>query len=430
MKRSSWVWEVSRRWFSPRRGSGGSGSSMLAAAGIAVGVAALIVILGIMNGFQLGYIESILEISSYHVRVDEEANPGVSGATELEREIRAEPGVRSVVPLAETQVLVSASGGRMLPMKLRILPADIAARDPPFMRALGFPQPASVDFSGLVVGSELARFLNVASGDQVDIVSMTSSREEGLVTKSARVPVGLVYHSGYYDFDSGLGFITFEDFHRFFPDVGGMPRTLGIKLADANRDAAFVARAEAMGLKGVEGWRDYNRSFFGALRTEKTLMMLLVGLIFAVVGVNIFQSMRRNVFERSEEIALLRALGGESREIRRAFVADGIVIGAAGAAAGLLAGLFIATNVNGIFSLVASALNSVSALAARLWGGAQGDFSVYSPRYFYLMEVPVRLLFPEIVFVVAAAVGSTAAAAAGAASHVAGLEPAELLRYE
>ncbi|HRY73912.1 MAG TPA: ABC transporter permease, partial [Spirochaetia bacterium] len=173
-----------------------------------------------------------------------------------------------------------------------------------------------------------------------------------------------------------------------------------------------------------------NRSFFGALRTEKTVMMLLVGLIFAVVGVNIYHAMRRSVAERMEDIALLKAVGGGAEEIRSAFVLDGLAIGGGGALAGLLLGLLVAVNVNEVFGLVEAAANAAAALWSRLSGLSGGDFRVFSPQYFYLMEVPVRVLFPETLFVVAAAVASAAAAAGAAASRVASLEPAEVLRYE
>jgi lipoprotein-releasing system permease protein len=159
--------------------------------------------------------------------------------------------------------------------------------------------------------------------------------------------------------------------------------------------------------------------------------MLLVGLIFLVVGVNIFHSMRRAVAERSEDIAVLKAVGADAESIRLAFVLDGLAVGIIGAAAGLAVGLFVAVNVNEVLAFGEMVAEGVASLAARVAGiAAGGDYRVFSPQYFYLAEVPVRVLFPETFFIVAAAVGSSAAAASAAASKAAALAPAEVLRYE
>lgn len=428
MSRRAWIRQVSARWLSARKSAGGSGPSALASAGIAVGVAALIVVLGVMNGFQRGYIDTILEVSSYDVRLETPDRRAVDA--ELLPKIRSEKGVKCAVPFVEEQVLASGSDGRGLPLRIRTLPPDIDGIDPGFVAALGLTPGRMGDVEGLVIGSEFARFLNVVVGDEIDVLGVSADREEGVSTYSRRLPVGAVFHSGFYDFDMSLAFVVKKGEGGVLPATGSGPVSIGIKLDDRNRDSAFVARLEAMGIEGAMGWRDYNKAFFGALRTEKTIMMLLVGLIFAVVGVNIYQSMRRNVHERMEEIALLRSLGGGASEIRGIFIADGLAIGFIGATCGLVLGLLIASNVNDILSFAGSVLNWASSAVARLSGGRPADLSVYSPEYFYLMEVPVKVLYPETVFVVGAAIASAGAAAASAARRIAGYEPAELLRHE
>ena len=384
-----------------------------------------------MNGFQRGYIDTILEVSSYDVRI-ETRDPGAV-ETDLLPKIRSQKGVKCAVPFIETQVLASASDGRSLPLRIRTLPGDIDGMDPGFVAALGPAQGKLGDIKGLVIGSEFARFLNVVPGDEVDVLGVTADREEGVGTYSRRLPVGAVFHSGFYDFDMGLAFIVDGmggGEGGALPAPGGTPISIGIKLDDRNRDSAFVSRLAAMGIEGATGWHDYNKAFFGALRTEKTIMMLLVGLIFVVVGVNIFQSMRRGVHERMEEIALLRSLGGRAAEIKGIFIADGLAIGFIGAMSGLVLGLLLASNVNEILAFAGRALNWISSAIASLSGGRPADLSVYSPEYFYLMEVPVKVLYPETVFVVGAAIASAGAAAASAAGRIADYEPAELLRHE
>lgn len=224
------------------------------------------------------------------------------------------------------------------------------------------------------------------------------------------------------------------------PPDGVLRVVFGIKLVDRYEDGRFAAgfgkllaglRTDGLIEAGsLETWKSYNRSFFGALRTEKTAMMLLVGLIFLVVGVNIYHAMRRTVAERSEDLAVLRALGGSARDLRRTFILDGLAVGAGGALAGLALGLLVVVNVNEVFSLVEFIVNGPGVLVSRIAGGTGGDFRVFSPRDFYLVEVPVRVFFPETLFIVAAAASSGALAAGAAAGRVLTLDPAEALHYE
>ncbi len=441
MRRGGWLRFVAARWFAATRASGGSAGSYLAAAGIAVGVAALIVILGVMNGFQLGYIESILEVSSFHLRFEEERSGGPD--LDVARRLASVPGVRSVLPFHETQVLIASRSGRSLPLRLSVLPEDAAMRDPGMFRSLS---PSSANFpprSGLLIGVELARYLGLGLGDEVDVVAVIQSASEGVETRSCRLTIAGTFRSGYYDFDFGLGFVSEDAVAELFPREETRRYVYGIKLSDRYRDSELAVRlgavlteARRVGLARqgdaahFESWREYNRAFFGALRTEKTLMILLVGLIFVVVGVNIHHAMRRTVAERMEDIALLKAVGAGSSEIRRVFVLDGLAVGGGGAFVGLVVGLLIAVNVNEVFGIVEALVNGASQLWARIAGSADTQFRVFSPEYFYLMEVPVRVLFPETLFVVAAAAASAALAAGSAAARVSALEPAEVLRYE
>jgi len=441
MTNGRWIAFVSKRWFVARRESGGTASSVLASAGIGVGVAALIIVLGVMNGFQLGYIESILEISSFHARV--EARSAGPFDSEFARELSSIPGVRSVLPFWETHALLTASDGRVQPIKLRALPEDLASRDFRFIEALGLIGPKlhpSSELFGrndtIVLGTEMANWLNVAVGDEVKLLVIGSSEDEGVSTSTKRFLVSRVFRSGYFDFDFGLGLVSFDSARSLLPESSTISYTYGIKLNDRFEDSSFALNAEKLSSAhrltkiSIETWRDYNRSFFGALRTEKTAMMLLVGLIFAVVGVNIFHSMRRSVAERMEDIAVLRAVGCPAADIRRAFIYQGIAIGAFGSIAGLASGLLIAVNVNQVFAIFEALVNGAQFIFSYLPGVSGNEFRVFSPRYFYLMEVPVRVLFPETLFIVAAATASAAIAAGAAATRSSTLAPAEALRYE
>ncbi|MGA2545030.1 MAG: ABC transporter permease [Rectinemataceae bacterium] len=434
-----WIGFVSRRWFSGRRESGGSASSFLAASGIAIGVAALVVVLGVMNGFQLGFIDSILEVSSFHVRVEDEGKPGAAqGPNEgLVSRIAAEPGVLSVLPFSETRCLLSTRDGRAFPLTLRAMPDDAARRDPGMMKTLGIEKPGSWNSGGgMILGAELARYMDLVPGSEVDLLVVSAGGEEGAEAKTVKVRIDGLFRSGYYAFDFGMAVLPYsaKAAASIFPADGTRLFVYGIKLRNRYSDGALAERLRVdlgLGSDRVESWRDYNRAFFGALRTEKIVMMLLIGLIFLVVGVNIFHSMRRAVAEKTEDIAVLKAMGASPEELKQVFIIDGLVIGAGGALLGLALGLLVAVNINEVFAIVEALVNGIASLAARIIGGLGGsDFRVFSPQYFYLLEVPVRVLFPETFFVTAAAIASSAAAAATAAGRMSRLAPAEVLRYE
>ncbi len=433
MKNFRWMGFVSSRWFSGKKEGGGSSSSFLAASGIAIGVAALIIVLSVMNGFQIGFIDSILEVSSFHLRIDN-GNRLDEG---LVSRMLNEPGVISVLPFVETQCLLSTRDGRAFPLSLRALPDDVEKRDPGMMKALGIEGTGAWNAEGgMILGAELSRYLGLVPGSEVDLLIVTSSDAEGVDAKTVKVRVDGLFRSGYYAFDFGMALMPFSARATsaiFSPDK---PRhyVYGVKLHDRFSDGKVAERLLtdlALGSDRVESWRDYNRTFFSALRTEKTIMMLLIGLIFMVVGVNIFHSMRRAVAEKIEDIAILKAMGANPEELKLVFMMNGLAIGTGGAIVGLILGLLVAVNINEVFSFVEALVNGISSLATWIIGGfGRNNFRVFSPQYFYLLEVPVRVLFPETFFITVAAIASSAVAAATAAGRVSHLAPAEVLRYE
>ena len=397
------------------------------------------VVLGVMNGFQLGFIDSILQVSSYHVRVNDERKGGIDEG--LIARILAEPGVESVLPFAETRCLLTSKDGGSFPILIKAIPDNSAQRDPGMFKTLGiqYSQGPSSDWSrggGITLGAEMASYLGLTAGSSAELLVVSAGGGEGVESKAIQIHVDGTFRSGYYDFDFGMAIVPFSSSicAEIFPQNQVVRYVYGIKLRDRFADAPIVARLESdlmLGADRVESWRDYNRAFFGALRTEKTVMMILIGLIFLVVGVNIFHSMRRAVAEKTEDIAVLKAMGASDRELRSIFFFDGLAIGTGGAFIGLAIGLLIAVNVNEIFAIVETAVNGIAGFVSHITGSfGVSPFRVFSPQYFYLIEVPVRVLFPETLVITMAAIASSAAAAAKAAARVSGLAPAEVLRYE
>ena len=212
-----------------------------------------------------------------------------------------------------------------------------------------------------------------------------------------------------------------------------------MKLADRFRDRQAAAAVRAALGGGAEAprvvsWREYNRAFFGALLMEKIVMVVLIGLIFVVVGFNIHHTLRRAVRERYEEISLLKALGAPGAAMRLVFILDGFLIGLLGGFGGLAAGLLVANNINQVFGLVEAVVNVVIWVSQRLLfpfsEAIRESFSIFSPTYFYLLEVPSRVLFPEALLIVLFGLLSSTAAALLASLRVAGIRPVEILRVE
>jgi lipoprotein-releasing system permease protein len=211
-----------------------------------------------------------------------------------------------------------------------------------------------------------------------------------------------------------------------------------VKIANRFEDGAPLRDARAA-LAGhgfsVESWRTYNKAFFDALFMEKLMMMVLVGLIFLVVGFNVYHSLRRSVFERMEEIGVLKAIGVPPGRIQAIFVLEGLFIGAAGAAAGLLAGLLLSVNVNEVFAgverLVSWALGAVRLLTLPFVSNPAGArFRIFSPNVFYLSKIPSHVYLREAFMISAFAVVACAGAAWAASRAVSRFRPSEVLRYE
>jgi lipoprotein-releasing system permease protein len=396
-----------------------------------------------MNGFQLGFIESILEISSCHLRIEE--FPLGARGEDLEKEIRSLPGIRSVLPFREMSVLLRTVLVNPRGALIRGLPSDALELDPGLQEKLeleeGFFDIDAPD--SIVLGAELARHLSVRVGDRVNLLSfgfggLSTGEGDGAEGTSPAFTVTGIFRCGFYEYDLGWAYININS----AADLAGREEkpVLGIKLQNRWQDAKSVEMIQKL-LTGTDAlqvisWRDYNRAFFGALRTEKLMMFILVGLIFIVVGLNIFQAQRRTVLERREEIGLLRALGASDRAVRLVFVWDGFIIGFTGAGAGLGLGLFIAFHISVFFSFLEGTVNFFIRLANLFLGlfgstdpGA-ASFAVFSPQVFYLKEIPSRIIPHEVVLIFLFGFLSALLAAWFASGRAARTRPAEVLRYE
>ncbi len=430
MRLPSWPLFVARRYVRSTKSRSRITPARLSIGGIAVGVTALVTVIGVMNGFQLSFIENILSIHSFHLRIY-----GSPDSRSLE-ELRALPEVKSALPFKESQSLIQGGFGDYRSCVVRGVPSSIAEIDPDLLEKLNMVK-GEMDLrgsGGIVIGSELARRLGLGLGDRVRIVAMSGSSFARLRPSNVEFQVRGLFQSGYYEFDSSFGFIHIDEIESIASK--GTEEVVGLKLENRYRDAEVAEKVSKILPKDmeVESWREYNQAFFGALRVEKLAMMLLIGLIFIVVAVNIKNSLERSVMEKRDEIAVLRAIGASGRMIRIVFISEGVVIGFLGAALGSIGGLLITEHINTIFALAERLVNGVllagEYLLAPIAGNYAGRFSIFSPAYFYIQEVPTRVLFPEFLTIFLFAVVSSTLAAYAASKRTSEIYIAEILRNE
>ena len=438
--RINWVLYIAARYIFRKQKK--SPSATLSILGIGTGVLALIVILAVMNGFQLSFIESILEISSYHLRV---------GALSVEQTAQAAsllvtvPGIEAAVPFRDFQGLVRSGQRGQQAAQVRGIVPDAPSLDLSMAARLDF-EDGFFDLSdgrNALLGAELARRMGVNTGDVItlfsipSIFSMADSGDQGENAGSRTFTVAGIFRTGFYECDTSWIYIHIDS-AAAFSDAGPV---LGIKLKNRfhDRQALELARTRLGEVPGFEdaalsSWRDYNRSFFGALRTEKLFMFILVGLIFVVVGLNIYQAQRRAVLEHREDIGLLRAVGGDKQAVRLIFVCDGAIIGFVGASAGLALGLLIASNIPTFFTVIEIIVNFIIHIVNSIatisgFGGING-FSFFSPTIFYIKEIPSRIIPQEAILIFMFGFFSALLAAWFASRRVSRILVAEVLRYE
>jgi lipoprotein-releasing system permease protein len=376
----------------------------------------------------MGFIESILEISSYHIRaqapfsdIDDDEDRGHLIYAAIPS-ISAVPGVEAVAPFREFHGIIQGPGGAQQVGVIRGLPPDALEIDLGLAAKLRFEE-GDFAVSGdreIVLGAEMSRRLFARLGDQITIVSVAGLFGDEEEAEDFRFTVTGIFRSDFYEYDLTWAFINLDAARQL---SGGEP-VLGVKLRNRWHDLRILALIqdlpETQGLE-LSSWRDYNRAFFSALRTEKLLMFVLVGLIFIVVGLNIFQAQRRVVFERREEIGLFRALGAGERAVRLVFVWDGFIIGLVGASIGLVLGLLVANYINKIIE--AWNYFTIFALNAQ-------QFAVFPRNIFYIREIPSRIIPYEVALIFLFGFLSAVLSSWFASGKISKTRPAEVLRYE
>lgn len=418
--RRGWVPWVSWRFLTGRRGGRGRLIFLFAVILIGSGVATLNTILAVMNGLQQGYIRSILEIGSYHLKWTPEFD--MKDTSEEVIEIaNGNPRVAVSVPFLEGQTMLNGIRPRPAGALVRGVPENLYEIDEAMARHMEISEGSfNLSEKGIVLGNSLALILGVDVGDDVTALELGSA---GFSPAEAALKVTGIFRCSYREYESSLAFVSLETARFLYGDVSA---EVGIKLIRADRDRRVAAElSQVLSSSGIGGelssWRDNNRSFFGALRTEKIMMILLLALIFVVVAVNIDHSLRRMANERTEDLAILKALGGSPTEIRILFLRHGLVIGGAGGILGSFLGVLIGANVDGIILGFHKFWNVLADLLG---------FSSFRPFPVEAFLRSTEVMTKDVLIILGLAVALSSLAAIRAASLAARLNPAEVLRSE
>jgi lipoprotein-releasing system permease protein len=327
--------------------------------GIALGVAALIIVLSVMNGFQKEVRDRMLGVVS-HIEVyaaDGQALPNV--ATTL-AQAKENPQVIGAAPFIAAQALIA----RGEDMKGAIVRGIDPALEPEVSDfAAGAQQQALNQLVpgefGVVLGGELARSLGVRVGDKVTLVAPSGQvTPAGVVPRLKQMNVVGTFDSGHYEYDSALVLVHWEDAARIFRLEG--PSGVRLKLKDLHQ-AREVADQLARSLSGdlvLRDWTRQNRSWFAAVQVEKRMMFIILTLIVAVAAFNLVSTLVMTVTDKRADIAILRTLGASPGSIMGIFVVQGAMVGVIGTLAGLLLGLGVAFNIDVIVPALEQALGA------------------------------------------------------------------------
>lgn len=385
--------------------------------GIALGVAALIVVLSVMNGFQKELRGRIIGVAS-HLQISGPEN-SLSDWQALARFVKTHPDVQASAPYILAQGMLSFDQAVQGALVRGVLPeqedrvADIGLH----IKAGRLAALESGGF-GIVLGADLARMLGAGLGDKVVLMAPQGQfTPTGVVPRLKQFRVVGIFQVGMYEYDAALALIHMDDAARLYR-MGNQVSGLRLRLDDLDA-APRVSRDLARQLSPFGGyyvtdWTEQHANFFRAVQMEKRVMFVILTLIVAVAAFNIVSTLVMAVTDKRADIAILRTLGASPRSIMRIFIVQGALIGVIGTLLGVLGGTLLAANIDVIVPFI-----------ERLFG-----IQFLSKDVYYISELPSELQWADVLVITSVSLLLSLLATLYPSWRAARINPAEALRYE
>ncbi|PCI56284.1 MAG: lipoprotein-releasing system transmembrane subunit LolC [Alphaproteobacteria bacterium] len=382
-------------------------------AGIMLGVATLIIVMSVMNGFRHELFSRILGMGG-HMNAYSQVGE-LYDYMPLSKAIKSVPGVASVTPVIEGQTLLSFHSSASGVMVRGISQADFIARD---ILYNGIRQGSIEDFRGfkIAIGNVLAKRLHINIGDKITLTSpKLKSTPFGTVPTQRSFEIAMIFDVEMYEYNNGFVFMPLPAAQKFFQFKDSVS-AIEIFLSEPEKidTIRHAVEIEINGRAGIYDWRDMNKSFFNALEVERNVMFLILSMIIIVAAFNIISSMIMLVKDKGHDIAIMRTMGATRGNMMRIFMLTGASIGFIGTILGAILGVSFALNIETIRKVIEGFTGTV------LW----------DEEIRFLSEIPAELDWNEVSTVVVMAFSLSIIATIYPAWRAARLDPVEALRYE
>ncbi|MFA7414861.1 MAG: lipoprotein-releasing ABC transporter permease subunit [Rhizobium sp.] len=383
--------------------------------GIMLGVATLIIVMAVMNGFRTELISRILGING-HMIVQPVDGP-LDNYAELAEKFSNIPGITMSLPLVEGQTLASGRGGAGTGALVRgIRPEDLIKLKTVSSNIRSGDMVGFAAGQGVLIGSRMATELGISAGDMITLVSPEGDVTPlGVNPRVKSYPVSGVFEIGMSEYDSTIIYMPLEESQLYF-NVQGIVQSIELFVSDPDAvDSLRPLVEQAAGRQiFITDWRQRNQTFFSALQVERNVMFMILTLIVLVAALNIISGLIMLVKDKGSDIAILRTMGATAGSIMRIFFMTGAAIGVTGTFAGVALGVVVCLNIEsirGFFSWVSGTV-------------------LFDPELYFLSQLPADMNIGETVSVVVMALTLSFLATLFPAWRASRLDPVQALRYE